>query len=347
MATRLHKTDVPLKLINSLDNYGVTFLTAPTASGKSVLLIDILSSHPQRAIMIIPNRLSVKALHEYTASLYHNRKIGYRISGESVSSNFDDVTLVTTGYFMEYISYNQKILNYPLTLVIDEVHVPDRDTDLIIRVALRHRRFNKNLKVILSSATLDIKRFIGSEENKDIDIISGPYKEPNVKMLFEESSINDIDDIIIKYVGKDILVMCSGEQEIYNVMETLENSTHRYIKDAKIKCIYSKMDQEEFDFKKVKGDWVIYIATNIIESSITIPDLDVVIDCGERKIACTNSLGSTYLKTVPAAKSNIKQAIGRAGRGTVTGIGIVLMSKQRYDNLKDFPEHEVIISTIN
>ena len=370
MATKLHRTDLPLKLVNSLNNSNVTFLTAPPAYGKSVLLIDVLSSHPKKSIIVIPNRTSVMLLHTYTSKLYHNKKIGYRMSNDSESSKFDDVTLITTGYFLEWITYNKKVMSNPLTLVIDEAHFSDEQTDLVIRIALHQRMHNKNLKVILSSATLDIDRyrtFVGRRERIDMITLSGG--SPNVKIEYvtnfkqskskfsklprysppskppegpEGTEGNVIINLLTtKLNGINTLIICAGENEIYSVKSDIENSKNPILQNVIIKELYSKLDHEDItDALTIGEGWTVILATNIVESSVTIK-IDAVIDFGKRKLVYSDSKGRVILKTCDAAKSNIIQALARCGRGEKMVQGFVLMSKNEYDRLEDFPEPEV------
>ena len=340
MSTKLHHTDVPKRLSDSLQNKHVTFLTAPPAYGKSVLLVDLLSRDSRRAIMLIPNKVSVLLLHKYVTKLYTNRKIGYRMSNESFSSLEDDLTLMTTGYFLEWITHNNKVMKRPLLLVIDEAHVSDEQTDSVIRISLNHyRKINDNLKIILSSATLDIERFKESI-NGNIDIISVPGYFPNVDITYvsgksTQSYTAKIMDILeTELVGINTLIICSGENEIYSLISILNERGSSVFEKASIKPLFSKLDHEEItDALNIKADeWTIIISTNIVESSITIDGVDAVIDTGYRKLAYIDSKGRTLLKEELASKSNIIQALNRCGRGKKRGKGYILMDESKYNN---------------
>jgi len=352
MATRLHSTDIPNKLSESLNNYNVTFLTAPPAFGKSVLLTDILSLHNRKAIILIPNKTSIVLLHKYTSKLFSNRKIGYRMSNDSSSSHLDDVTLITTGYFLEWITYNKKIMNNPLTLVIDEAHVSDWQTDLVIRIALYYRVVNKNLKVILSSATLNIERFLHMASCSDseklitkdsVDIISLTTEKPNVTVKYIKRLLSQIPSLVKEHLlGINTLVICPGEKEINELMTLFEESEDPLLKSVLVKCLYSKLDTDDIsDALEIGNQWTILIATNMVESSVTIKNIDAVIDLGVRKLAYLDNKGRMTLKTKKAAKSNIIQALSRCGRGHKTGLGFVLMTQPEYNLLDEFPEPEV------
>ena len=344
--TKLHATNIPIQLLDSLNNYNITFLVAPPAYGKSVLLTDVLSNHHRKSIILIPNKTSISLLYKYTSKLFPNRKIGYKMHNDSSSTYLDDLTLITTGYFLEWISYNKKILNAPLTLVIDEAHVSDWQTDLVIRIALYYRTFNKKLKVILSSATLDIERFsymAHDYERSDIDIISLPIEKPNVNITYIDGDSSKILQLIETHlIGVNTLIICPGEQDINNVIDLFKSCKDPLFENAMIKSLYSKLDLEDIsEALNIKDEWTILIATNIVESSVTIKGIDAVIDFGLRKLAYIDNKGKLTLKTTKAAKSNIIQGLSRCGRSIKEGLGFVLMSESKYNLLEEYPESEV------
>lgn len=342
MTTKLHSTEIPELLLKSLDNYNVTFLTAPPAYGKSVLLTDVLSSHYRKAIILIPNTTSVMLLHEYTSKIFPDRNIGYKMYNNSNSTQFDDVTLITHGYFLEWITYNKKVMLKPLTLVIDEAHVADWQTDLVIRMALYYRTINKNLKIILSSATLDITRFSQFIPDK-VDFISLPGEKPNVTVEYIKCNYSEIPNLVVRHlIGVNTLIICPGENEINELMSIFENCEDPVFQCLELKCLYSKLDTEDIsDALSIGNEWTILLATNIVESSVTIKNINAVIDLGIRKLAYLDNKGRMSLKTKKAAKSNIIQGLSRCGRGEEVGLGFVLMSERDYKSLEEFPECEV------
>ena len=129
---RIYATNIPGKLAYSLNTREVTILSAPTGCGKSILLIDVLAQSKKKAIILIPNRAPVLALKNYASKLFPYYSIGFKMHGESNVRGYDNVTLMVTGYFLEYITHNMNLLNGSLVLAIDEAHDNSWQTDLCL-----------------------------------------------------------------------------------------------------------------------------------------------------------------------------------------------------------------------
>src|SRR5437762_496744 len=172
---KIYHTDVLSRVFKSLYTRTTTVLTGPTGIGKTIGLIDVLAQSGKRAIIVNPHRPAIVEHYKFSTKLFPNHKIGYRMRDYSAGNSQDDVTLMTTGYFLEQITYNPKMLKYPLILAIDEAHEADWQMDLVIRLALWAAKKNPKLKVILSSATLDVKSY--DINSKSLEVIQCPQTE--------------------------------------------------------------------------------------------------------------------------------------------------------------------------
>lgn len=341
----IYNTDIPDNFEKSLRDFDkLTLLSAPTGYGKSVMLVDKLASIRVRSILVIPNRPAVKALYGYTSKLFYDKKIGYAMQNEKIYG-FHDVTIMTTGYFLEYITYHKEILDKKVVIAIDEAHEHGWQTDLLIRMLLWKKQYNQNLKVIISSATFNINKFI---RNYNCDILrTSDQHSANVKMIFRDKdttyNAEDIKKIVLRSIGEHILVILPGEEEIHRLMAHLsEDSTLMKYSGIQVKVLYSKLDQEDIDnaINIEDGSWTIILATNIVESAITITGLDIVIDTCQRKINVIENDGSSKLTRTNASKSNIIQSSGRVGREGKWGIAYIMLTQEQYERLDSYDKNE-------
>jgi HrpA-like RNA helicase len=315
-----------------------TALKGPTGCGKSVFLVDMLASHKVRAIMVVPNRNAVYKLCGYTTKIFKHHKIGYRMHADSKSGRYDDVTIMTTGYFLEYLIYHPQIFSEPLLLVIDECHDPSWQTDLLVRIALANYHKSDNIKLILASATLDLPAH-------DYEVIEMEETKPNVSINFKyEGKLEALmyKLLITELIQVNTLIFFAGEDEINMFMSYLEEQeSHPFLDRAHIKPLHSKLTQEEIDDALTLEDgWNITLTTNIIETAITLPGYDAVIDTAMRKVAIQTAKGP-HLSKVKAAKSNLIQSTGRVGRCGKEGKAYIMMHPDVYRELDEYPEREI------
>lgn len=339
---KIYQTDIPEKVAKSLDNENSIILKAPTGIGKSVCLVKSLAEHYKRGIIAVPNRPAVLALGDYTSKLFPKYQIGYRMSDDTSSDINDDVTIMTTGYTLEYTLHNGRVLMQPLNLVIDEAHESSWQTDLLTRISFYYRKKNKSLKVILSSATLNDELF-SINKSRNVELIGIPDAKPNIITEYLPSEgvlgIDTIKKILSSLIGVHTLIIFPGEEEISRFISILEETENLPI--MRITQLHSKLTKEEMQEATTIGDeWTVILSTNIAESAITIKKLGAVIDTGYRKVA-TTGLKGMRLEKVKAAKSNIIQSTGRCGREGTQGRAFVLFHKEVHDRLEEYPEGEV------
>lgn len=347
---KIYQTDIPVRLSKSLSSPEPTILKAPTGYGKSVLLIDTLARAKKRSIIVIPNRPSVLALHSYTMKLFPKHKIGYKMHDDQLSTRADNVTLMTTGYFLEQITHNPTMLYQPLILAIDEAHESSWQTDLFIRIGMYMTKENNQFKLILASATLDINRYLVQTLKENVPgvpsiayqktphiFIEIPDAIPSVTIHYQHhSSILQTIDLLRSLIGKNILMIFPGEQEIDAMLKSIEDND---FPKCTVRVLHSKLTQEEINEAVTINEdgWTIILSTNIVENSITIKGLRVVIDQGLRKVASQSIKGVTSLRLINASKSNLIQSSGRVGRCGTQDEVYLLMSKEAYGNLPDYP----------
>lgn len=354
-APKIYSSDIPDKLIESFNDSSTVMICAPTGEGKTLMLVDILSFYsrnsrsegkPKKCILVIPTKPAVLAIYDYANKIFKH-KIGYRMHDNVVKHPKEDLTIMVTDYFLEYILHNKDIYHKEYIIAVDEAHDSSLQTDLLVRI-LSWIKLEKNskIKIIISSATLEIIKY--SNFFRDPLILSIPEKKPNVDIHFSDDK-STVKGILLKknVIGKNILIIAPGEQDIYEIISEVE-TLEKYEKYA-VYPLHSKLTFEEIQevvglpgtSEKNIGHGRIIIATNIVENSITLKGLQVVIDLGYRKSMVSDDKGKSRLVTKLAAKSNIIQAAGRVGREDERGTAYVMIPEKIYESLDDFPVSEL------
>lgn len=306
---------------------------AETGSGKSTKLPLWASKHG-RVLVIEPRRIACTSLAEYTASQRLERvgqSIGYAIKLDVQFSEDSDIVFVTPGVALRWFSEN-KLADFDIVM-IDEFHERRWDTDLLVALlkeANRHR-------LIVTSATLEghrLAEYVNATRLQsqgrlfDVDYIyrtSESQQLPDIRML-ENRIVDEVKKQLIASPG-DILVFLPGRKEITQCAQMLQSiagcvvvKLHASVSDKERKLALSAQplrvhdsensgDSESSDVHLKK----VVLATNVAETSLTIPNISTVIDSGlERRTIQRNGRTTLSLKSISKASS--KQRAGRAGR---------------------------------
>lgn len=247
------------------------------------------------------------------------------------------------------------LLSQYSVIMVDEAHERNNLTDTVMGLLKKIAKKRQNLKIIISSATVDAELFrdffnFSTKKNaKDTSIILSvegrmfPYetfylKEPCPNYIQE--TVNTVMKIHQKEAPGDILAFLTGQEEVHQVVNLLRDILNESGKeDLQILPMYgtlSNHDQLRVFFSAPKGTRKAIIATNIAETSVTIPGIVYVIDCGFVKLkwfsaeSCIDSL-----VIVPVSKAAAEQRAGRAGR-IRSGKVFRLYTEEEYSKL---PEH--------
>ncbi|KAL9654985.1 hypothetical protein ABK040_008773 [Willaertia magna] len=263
--------------------------------------------------------------------------VGYCVQFNAKYSSFTRIKYLTDGMLLREILVDPLLSDYSV-LVIDEVHERSIKTDLLLgllKIILQRR---PELRVVISSATLNAEefyRYFVSESNNgsvscymlsiegrnfpvDIYYLSKPvgnYIHASLQCI-----LNIHQNEPLQNNNNDILVFLTGQQEIEELMEMIyEESVNNntILKSLIVLPLYSglSLDEQMKIFEYTKGRRKVILSTNIAETSITIPSIGFVIDCGFVKERIFNpKTNNDSLLVVPISKASAEQRAGRAGR---------------------------------
>lgn len=338
-----------------LDNQ-VVIVCGETGSGKTTQLplycldvgrgIDGLIGHTQ------PRRLAARTVSRRIADELQcelGKAVGFRIRHQDVTADETYIKLMTDGILLSEMQQD-RFLNAYDTLIIDEAHERSLNIDFILGYLKQLLSKRPDLKVIVTSATIDVDRF--SRHFDNAPIVEVPGKTYPVDVLyrqFEESDEQEQDReqhilAAIKELSTfdmgDILVFLEGEGEIH---ETDRFLLKQKLPDTDILPLYSRLSSTRQGkiFAPHKRRHIV-LATNVAETSLTIPGIRYVIDTGMARISRyspRSKIQRLPIEKISRAAAN--QRKGRCGR-TSEGICIRLYSEEDFENRPTYTEPEIV-----
>ena len=300
--------DFKNEIIDAVKRNYVTIICAETGSGKSTQVPQYLAKCYNQVVVTEPRVMAAKTLakrvaEEVDATL--GEEVGYNTAYDKCFSQYTNIMYCTDGLQLIRTMFNDNE-SQERVLIIDEAH----EWNLNIEVLIAWCKFMKNrwnTKVVIMSATID-SQGLAMYFGDDVAVLEIPGNLYDVEV--EERPRRYFINTIKVYVqeGKNILVFVPGKKEISEVIEDLEEENCTAIP------LHGELDWEEQKkcFYQYPNSKVV-VATNVAQTSITIPDIDVVIDTGDARVTyAENGIQGLYLKNISV--SDLIQRKGRAGR---------------------------------
>jgi pre-mRNA-splicing factor ATP-dependent RNA helicase DHX16 len=323
------------ELLDAIKEYQCLIIVGETGSGKTTQLPQYLyeagySQEGKKKIGITqPRRVAAMSVASRVAQEVSCRLgdlVGYSIRFEDCTSNSTVLKYMTDGMLLrEFL--NDPTLDSYSAIMIDEAHERTLHTDIVFALVKDVARFRPDLKILISSATMDAEKFSAYFDDAPIFNIPGRRypvdiyytKAPEANYIF--ACITTIFQIHLTQDPGDILVFLTGQDEIEMVNERLleiSKGLGKKIKELIICPIYSTLppDLQAKIFEPTpEGARKVVLATNIAETSITIDGIVYVIDPGFVKQKSYDARsGMESLTVVPCSKASANQRAGRAGR---------------------------------
>ena len=315
-------------------------LTAQTAAGKSTVLpLALLKNFSGNIIMLEPRRLAVLGIANRVASLLEQepgQTCGYQMHLESKVSEKTRFTVVTEAILIRKLQ-NDPLLEGISVIVIDEFHERSLHADLALAFLKETLSLRTDLYVLVMSATMQTKQLC---QYLSAPLVQVPGKQFEVNVEYEDSltmSQAIRKEILHPHDQGTILAFLPGIKEIRKTKDELED----IIPNTEICILHSSVDfaQQKRIFEKSNGTKRrVILSSAIAETSLTVPDVTVVIDSGLSRISQYNArLGMEELVTVQSSQFNAQQRAGRAGR-VKAGTCIRLYNKHDVRQLASQPQ---------
>lgn len=316
------------QIVEMVKKNDITIITAETGAGKSTQVPRYLSECYGKIVVTEPRVMAAKNLAmrvSYEMGTELGKEVGYRTAYDCCVSDDSKITYCTDGYFLPWSLFNNTKEDI---LIIDEVHEWNLSMETLIAwVKLTGR------KCVIMSATINQDEIASFFKGENVGILNVPGNlfDVEIKERYEEELIPTIQNAISR--NKNILVFVPGKKEIQEVCEKL------YGRDATVLPLHGEMDwdNQKKCFEKYDNPKVV-VATNVAQTSITIPDIDVVVDTGKARISKAYN-GVQSIELVDVSQADILQRKGRAGR-TKDG-EYYLCSYWKFDQREEFEVPEI------
>ncbi|XP_034933908.1 probable ATP-dependent RNA helicase DHX35 [Chelonus insularis] len=351
-------------IIYLLEKYQTLVLLGETGCGKSTQVPQYLveagwSANGKMVGITEPRRVAATALASRVADergCILGTEVGYCIRFDDCTDDNTKIKYMTEGILLREMMRDPLLTKYCI-IILDEVHERTLLTDIIMGLLKKIIRKRKDLKIIVSSATVDaeeLRDFFNTNTTKDRSkdtavILSVEGRLYPVDIFYIEEPIADYVKSVVDTALKihenedsgDILAFLTGMDEVDRAVSLLKDHA-QLIREGKQKLLPLPMygslpnsEQLKVFWKAPKDTRKIIVATNIAETSITIPNIVYVIDCGFIKIPWFEVETQTNtLVVAPVSKASADQRAGRAGR-TQSGKAYRLYSEEEYNNLFD------------
>jgi ATP-dependent helicase HrpA len=299
-----------------------------------------------------PRRLAARTVAERIAEELGSplgETVGYQVRFTDVSSDDTLVKLMTDGILLTELARDRQLKRYD-TLIIDEAHERSLNIDFILGCLRQILPERPDLKVIITSATIDPERFAAAFGGAPIVEVSGRTYPVEVRYrpIPEDADQGQaISDAIDELSGEgpgDILVFLSGEREIRDTADLLTGAGSK--NRLEVLPLYSRLSAAEQHkvFARPSSSYTrrVVLATNVAETSLTVPGIHYVIDPGTARIS-RYSRGTKVqrLPIEPISQASANQRKGRCGR-TADGICIRLYSQADFESRPEFTEPEIL-----
>ncbi|KAL0212001.1 hypothetical protein RCL1_005627 [Eukaryota sp. TZLM3-RCL] len=308
-------TQIPQFLLQGFQsNYLETTTTTPC----------IMVTQPRR---VAAQSIASRVADELNTTL--GKKVGYNVRFRDVTSAQTQIIFATDGILLREMASDPLLSRYS-AVMLDEVHERSINTDLLISLCKICLTGRPDLRLIVSSATMEAQFISKYFDSAPVQVIPGsPFK---VEVFYTKAAVSDyidaaartILDIITndQYPSQgDLLVFLTGQDDIEDCISLVESRLDLLPSTAPVLSLlplYSALPPEQQDlvFKPTReGTRKIVFATNIAETSVTIPGVKFVIDCGYCKQKVFNpNTGSSSLSVTPISRASALQRQGRAGR---------------------------------
>ncbi|WP_022872336.1 ATP-dependent RNA helicase HrpA [Nesterenkonia alba] len=366
-------------ILTALAEHQVVVVAGETGSGKTTQLPKMLLELGLADRGIIghtqPRRLAARSVAERLAEELGTTigdAVGYQVRFTAEVSADTAVKLMTDGILLAEIQRDPLLRKYS-AIIIDEAHERSLNIDVILGYLKRILPQRPDLKVVVTSATIDPERFAHhfSQQNTsegplpdDVPIIEVSGRTYPVEIRYrpvvdeddddaeERDLLDAVSDAVVELAEEpqgDILIFFPGEREIRDAAEALRETTsgHRRLQNTEILPLFGRLSLAEQ--KRVftpGGRRRIVLATNVAETSLTVPGIKYVIDTGTARISRYSTRTKVQrLPIEPISQASANQRAGRCGR-TSDGICIRLYSEEDFLARPEFTDPEILRTSL-
>lgn len=351
------------EIVRAIEQHQVLIVSGETGSGKTTQLPKICLELKRGVAGLIghtqPRRIAARTVASRIASELKStvgEAVGYKVRFSDKVSPRSYIKLMTDGILLAETQGDPLLRAYD-TLIIDEAHERSLNIDFLLGYLKRLLPRRPDLKVVVTSATIDAERFSSHFGGAPVIEVSGRTYPVEIRYRpltsgDEEQEDQDLEDAVLAAVDEltreraagDVLVFLPGEREIRDMAEALRK---HHPKGAEILPLYARLSiaEQERVFKP-GGARRIVLATNVAETSLTVPGIRYVVDTGLARVnrySYRNKVEQLQIEKVSRASAN--QRAGRCGR-IAAGVCVRLYSEEDYQARPAYSDPEILRSSL-
>ncbi|MDX8381823.1 MAG: ATP-dependent RNA helicase HrpA [Ghiorsea sp.] len=350
-------------IAEAIGKHQVTIIAGETGSGKTTQIPKICLELGRGIAGTIghtqPRRIAARSVATRIAEELNSpmgKDVGYKIRFSDHTQKETYIKLMTDGILLAEIQHDPKLLHYD-TIIIDEAHERSLNIDFLLGYLKNMLPKRPDLKIIITSATINTERFSKyfndapvievSGRSYPVDIEYRPLMEGDNtddksqdEQTLQRAIINTVDEAASFDALGDILIFLPGEREIRDVSHALHQHEMR---NTEILPLFSRLSPAEQDkiFKTHTGRRIV-LATNVAETSLTVPGIRFVIDAGLARISRYSPKSKVQqLPIEPISQASANQRAGRCGR-VAAGVCFRLYSEENFANRPEHTDPEIL-----
>lgn len=360
------------EIARAIRDHQVVIVAGATGSGKTTQLPKIcLELGRTRIAHTQPRRIAARTIAERIAEELQvplGSTVGYKVRFTDKVTDDTRIALMTDGILLNEIHRDRLLRRYD-TIIVDEAHERSLNVDFLIGYLTRILPKRPDLKVVITSATIDPESFAQHFAGRDgtpapIIEVSGRtypvevrYRPPAPASKGAEAESDDVDGItaalreLDREPPGDVLVFLPGEAEIRDATDAVRGM---YAKDAaptEVLPLYGRLSAAEqhrvFERSALAGvRRRVILATNVAETSLTVPGIRYVVDTGTARISRYSNRSKIQRLPIEAiSQASAQQRSGRAGR-TSPGVAIRLYAEDDFASRDEFTEPEILRTSL-
>ncbi len=343
----------------------VTIVCGETGSGKTTQIpkICLASGRGERGLIgcTQPRRIAARSLAHRLAQEMPGAPrgfVGHKIRFQDATRPETVVKVMTDGVLLAETHSDRRLRAYD-TIIVDEAHERSLNVDFLLGYLKRLVASRPELKVVVTSATIDTERFSRFFDGAPVIEVSGRtypvevrYRPEFFESEEEDDEPVDLSDAIVKAVDEigresragDVLVFLPGEREIREAAEALRK---HHPKNTEILPLFSRLSAEEQDRVFERGAHRrIVLATNVAETSLTVPGIHYVVDTGLARVKRYSPRQKIdQLRIEPISQAAARQRAGRCGR-VASGVAIRLYAEKDFEERPEYTTPEILRTSL-
>ncbi len=344
------------EIATAIDTHPVVIVAGETGSGKTTQLPKICLQLGRRSIAHTqPRRIAARSVAERVAEEMRvplGDLVGYQVRFTRKAGRGTRLKIMTDGVLLAEIGRDRDLRRYD-TIIIDEAHERSLNIDFLLGYLRQLISRRPDLKIIITSATIDTERFaahFGDADGRNAPIVEIAGRSYPVEIRYRPLLVNgEIDQVAgiaaavreLSQLGNgDILIFLSGEREIRDAAQAIEGLQLRFTEVLPLYARLSAAEQHRV-FSGHTGRRIV-LATNVAETSLTVPGIRYVIDTGLARMSRYSARTKVQrLPIEPISQASANQRAGRCGR-VAPGVCVRLYDEEDFASRPPFTEPEIL-----